>query len=1119
MSEWEDITVQCYNWQIEDKNTENDRTNILSWCMDRDSKPYLCKILNFPESCMIELPSVVGNRYVTWTKGMADTVANYLKYVLQDNGPENARLVSKPRLYYYQNKRELPFLQVSFTNKNAMRACTNLLKKPLKIDNKTYNFKVWEDNISIVRKLLTIKQLRYTQWFNVKAKLVAEGDRISKLEKEYAINWGSIQPISDDETTEWITHPGIFVIDGEMYAQNKKAMPNKLNSSDVCYMISCIYQQDGLPDTRKRYLIVIGEKLPSLEEIGIETGCPELTNAEVIRCKNEIDLGNKLADLVNELDPVVFTGYNILSFDIPYLNARRERVCEEWPVMGRLHHRKAYMKPLSWNSSGSGYNDINFLVMDGRINFDALHIARRELKLPRYNLDTVAKAVLDNQCKNDVGPQEMFAIWETYLLTENALKKVHELKDKGLINLDKYQEILEKANGEYQKSREKLKVVADYCVQDSELVMLLMDKWKAWIYLIELSKIVGINPEELFTRGQQIRVLHQVYDLASREGYVIDRRDLPEVEWSGGFVGEPDPGLYDHVICLDFKSLYPSIIMAYNLCYTTLVPIELYDIIPDDKCNIIEWDEEVEEDEDDDDNPDEKDCSGNKNKIKKMIHLKYKFIKSDVHKGLLPRLVGNLIDERNEVKKQMKKAKGSFKVLLDKRQLGLKVTANSFFGALGAQKGGKLPLIEVARVITAKGRDLITYCNKYVEKKYNARIVYNDTDSTMFVLPFTKTYPEAVDWALKLEIEISALFPDPLYTEAEKVGRMFAIKKKKYAYWQTWMFDDPSKGIVKGEFIPLDQEGLLIKGVVLARRDNCQFQREVYHKILMNIMNKKSMQETLDIITEELMKLYTGQVNWQDLIIVRGLGAHYKSDNYFMKIFGEEIAKLGKPASPGDRLEYVIVKTRKEIADPTITELLGYKMRLPETYIDRLDSSEPEPIDTGYYMEKFMMNCIEQLWQIGYKKELAEISDRNTLEDKFKVINELSTAKDRWHEIVMGIWNYYSNHFVSQYLSQGLSQTEATTAAYKPTLEYTYTAVFEADGLKTASKTARSKHISGRKVFDTRVNSKPIKTIFRSTLNRTKDRDLLVQTISSFAKPELAKTIITQLPPAYEIAA
>src|SRR5205085_7529764 len=129
--------------------------------------------------------------------------------------------------------------------------------------------------------------------------------------------------------------------------------------------------------------------------------------------------------------------------------------------------------------------------------------------------------------------------------------------------------------------------------------------------------------------------------------------------------------------------------------------------------------------------------------------------------------------------------------VLDKRQLALKVSANSFFGFLGVHDGGLMPLIEAAMAITATGRRLITEVRVYIEKNYGGVQVAGDTDSVMMHLPFLKDNKDCDYWGNRLAQEITGikagtkdcdgkvwpegrpgLFPAPLGMEFEKAMRL-----------------------------------------------------------------------------------------------------------------------------------------------------------------------------------------------------------------------------------------------------------------------------------------------------------------------------------------------------------
>jgi DNA polymerase delta subunit 1 len=1031
------LTVHAYDWTVDDSANWNDEDHVAihAWCLDRNSVPHLLRFTDFPAFCYVELPQFIGQRYIRWDNTAADRFLNWLQRVLKDDAPQRGLLKHMSKVYYYRGQRRYPMLLLTFKSLRAMQHCEAFLQKPHRVDEfgGMVACKVWETGINIVRKLLTLQKCRYSQWFSINATLVDDDNRISTLEHEYVVEWRSLTPLPNSQTKGWTTHPRILAFDIECYSNNHKAMPQKHSALHVAYMISLIFQRVGNPETRKRYAIILGDcdtitlppTRPAAKPGEPDENVPGDLNVEVIRVATELELIDTMSRLIQELDPEIITGYNILGFDYPYLDARlkRKRLPPNiWRPMGRLRGKLPTMTSKTWRSDAYGFNEINIMHIDGRISIDLLPLVRRDYKLDKYDLDFVSRFFLgEGRGKHDIKAPEMFRIFED-------LKRLY---DEYLQIADKYSlprtfsEIYTVWNAnqsidltavpgdertkvetflqtcrnvqdasppsptdvaticDYHKSVDNMTRVMRYCIQDSELVVDLFEKLSIWIALVEMSNIVGVTVMELFTRGQQVRCLSQIYDLASQKDYVVDKRDVTPVKFSGGFVYEPIPGLYENIICLDFASLYPSIIRAYNICFTTLVPPELEAEVPDDRCNVIEFDQEetgdIGEDEDSDDETLGDETTKPKKKPEKRVaHRRYKFVKNEVHAGLLPELVKRLVEERSAVRAHLdgkqNKTTGEWiipkekdpviRIVLDKRQLALKVTANSFFGFLGVQEGGKMPLIEGAMSITAKGRELINTVNRYLRDKYGGTIVYGDTDSCMVDLHIASS-KECNEWGHRLSLEISGdpekgipgLFPPPLKMEFEKAMRLLCIKKKKYA----------AALIDKEGNHKLADKDILKKGIVLARRDNCKWLRRVYMNVLRNILTSKPIHETMDIIVDSIQELLQGRVSYKDLVIIRELNSNYKSQTYFMKVFADQLRKIGKQANPGDRLEYVVVNT----GNPN--DKVGMRMRLPEMYLEAQGTPHEEKIDIIYYLEHALMNPIDQLFQIGYKQPLESL--------------------------------------------------------------------------------------------------------------------------------------------------
>lgn len=1077
-------TCYAYSW-FEREDPVTGFTSVNAWCLNKDSQPVLFRFEGYQPHVYIELPLYIEKLRHRWSQEDAILVYERIKTRLDEQGP----MACKSGMYktLYRGGAEYPMLKLEFRRRADIQKCENLLKNPFNVPELgNLICKVWESRINTTRQFLTARKCKYSQWFTAKGIKPHPKDKISTLELEYITDYQNLEPVEPEKTKAWNVMPRVLVIDIETYSDNHKAMPIRTMDAHVAYMISCIYQRIGDPKSRKKHLIVLGDCI--LRDAG---------DVEIIRVLNEFELCEALCKLIQKYDPEIISGYNILGFDYPYLNARLSRLVKTWnECASRLIGVKPeIIIPKKWESKAYGYNANYFIEFPGRISIDMLPIIRRGHKLPKYDLDTVGNAFL-KRGKHDIKPVQMFEYYQEFMeskrLLEYCVKEwvgvkefekkgeewingyTEELKDELLRfvsnNDDKCQyiprfhdnvgnEVLLEVLIKYRKAIDNLTRVGRYCVEDSELVIDLIDKTGIWVGLVELSNTAQIGIVDSFSRGQQMRGLSQMYDLLEPMGVVIDYKPPSSTSgFSGGFVGDPDPGMYDYCITLDFASLYPSIIMAFNICMSTyLSPGEEKAYKPEDyyeiKCPIY--------DEDDD--------------SKIVGYNIHRFVKEHIREGYICKIVKNLINSRREVKRELNKAdENSIEwQVLNERQLAYKVCANSIYGLLGVKVGGLLPCLQGAESVTSIGREKIQFCNQYLIDKYKARVVYNDTDSTFFTLPFVNSYTEGIEWGHKLTKELNSLMEKHLSLEFEKITRLFVMKKKKYVCWPADIADKKFNKITKkwdpnphyGELKNLqeDPNHLLVRGIVLARRDNCKLLRQIYRTTLDAILNKQDMKKVLSCLMKECIKLYRGEIDWSGAIIVRSLGAQYKSDNYFMKVFGEQIKALGKPANPGDRLDYLICEGEG---------LLGQRMRLPETYLEQLNSDKPDKIDCRYYLEKLFMKSLHQLWAIGFRKELEDLEKQYETEDRLKIIGHIQqeSKKDKGTSIV-SLWNFYNGDLDK--IFEWLSDPNHDSGKYRGNEsihKYLYNKYVK----------ARQTLVSGRSIFNARITSDPIKQLLKA---------------------------------------
>jgi len=755
-----DVTVVD---NVLNEETGEQNINIHLWCLDRESKPWLVRVTDFPVFCYLELPSVIGGMYFNWDQQEAGKVMDYIKRAMGDNAPTNWVFGKFQKLYYYQADKKYPMLFLQFRTLAALDHCKNLFNKPREIRPfGALNLNMYEHKIDIVRKLFTVRDCNFCSWLLVKGtEIPFDSDlRIStqgteeKPMRELCISYRNMSQEKSKESETWFTFPRILAFDIETYSDNHKAMPDYLVPKHVSNIISCIYYEVGKIESRKKYVFVLGDSEP-------------IEGAEVICVNTEVEMINAFANLIVKLDPEIISGYNIFAYDYPYLDNRLKNRILDWPMMGRLLNKPTNMTTMEWKSGAYGTNVINILQMEGRISVDMLPIVKRDYKLDKYNLDFVSKHFLGRE-KHDVKPVDMFLAYEhqTFVYSQ-AREFLLENLGKCVKDSELYSELTNICNDttlseelisratvlsrRYELARKEITRIVAYCIQDSDLVVDLFDKLNVWLGLNALSSVVGVTIIQLFTRGQQVRCLSQVYDKCYRKGIVLDRRVKDPVFYNGGFVFEPKPGLYDGVVCLDFASLYPSIMRAYNICFTTLVSPELFDTIGDDKSVSIEVEQEEPADGakamrlGDDDAPDfinDEDDADDTDKPTVTKIYKYKWVNKATRYGVLPEIQDHLVGSRNIIKKELAaledeleecsdpKRLAEIKMLLvlkDKYSNALKVSANSLYGFLGAQTSGVLSLIEAAMCITSTGRRLIMHVNSYVETKHGGTVVYGDS--------------------------------------------------------------------------------------------------------------------------------------------------------------------------------------------------------------------------------------------------------------------------------------------------------------------------------------------------------------------------------------------------------
>ena len=676
----------------------------------------------------------------------------------------------------------------------------------------------------------------------------------------------------------------------------------------LSFDIECVSHEDAFPiaTVREDAIICIGMYCKVLGAPSSTAQCtmlclqdvdracfdedPEAASTVVKEFDSEAELLAAFCRTLHGMDVDVVAGYNTCLFDWRYIHERVELVVpfhERAKVQAYSRYLGLSTPPADQDlaSSAMGDNPLCYPKTPGRVNFDLwLYLKRENISgLENLKLNTVSKHFLNDE-KHDLEAKAMF-----------------------------------KAYRESPQGRGK---VAAYCRQDCKLVLDLMEKVEALPSVWEMAKITCTAPEDILFRGQQLKVYTQLVMKANECDYLVeDRRDDVNAEqddegYQGATVVDPLPGYYlDPVFCLDFASLYPSHMRTKNLSPDCLVRADASTEAKSTPANEIVVREGV-------------------------VH---RFVKGSVHEGLLPRILEQLLSERKRVKKSMDAEKDPrVRALLNSKQLALKISANSVYGACGATKG-RLSCKECAEATTAAGRDAIGFTCNFVTKKPGFQIVYGDTDSAFMRIPEERR-GDSVEELFKMGEQLAAEVTDAIAElmpgeknfiklEFEKILHpLILYKKKRYA---GLCVEDPHK-----------PPKVMAKGLELVRKDACQLVKAAQRRVIDLLLKEKDVEKAKVVMLEALQGILEIPRGGPFACIKqsKSLRSTYKDETSQVHCVVRDLMKqreLGSEPRIGDRVEFVVIASRStRVVDKAEDVAHAERERLPPDWLHYLEAVE-----------------------------------------------------------------------------------------------------------------------------------------------------------------------------------
>lgn len=721
---------------------------------------------------------------VSFGKSDCEGFKSYLDAQLAQHQPaiHSVQMLLRENLFGFQGNQKSPYLKITVTDPKFI----NKLRTAIESGNANYKG-LWKgvdggiltfDSIQYVLRFMIDTgvshffpafrswlwltdglQISGMSWVEVppqKYHTIPHRDRHSNCQIEAYVHYRDI--IAHNNEGEWARMAPLRILSFDIECAGRKGVFPEANQDPVIQIANVV----------TRY----GEPKPFVRNVFCLDTCSLIVNTQIFEFDAEEKMLQAWRDFLEKVDPDVIIGYNIANFDFPYLLDRAKHLkCTKFPYWTRLKSVQSQAKETNFSSKQMGNRDTKATNTNGRLQLDLLQLVQRDHQLRSYTLNSV--------CAQFLGEQK---------------EDVHHTM------------ITELFNGT-PESRRRLAV---YCLKDAYLPQRLMDKLMCLVNYTEMARVTGVPFNYLLARGQQVKFISQLFRKALEQNLVIPnlRSDASDEQYEGATVIEPTRGYYDVPIAtLDFASLYPSIIQAHNLCYTTLL---------------------------------------NKTSIEKMGMVKDEdyivtpngdmFCTSKIRKGLLTQILEELLGARKRAKKELATEIDPFKkAVLNGRQLALKVSANSVYGITGATVG-KLPCLAIASSTTAYGRQMIEKTKEEVEARYtiangyshDAQVIYGDTDSVMVKFG-PKDLEKAMDLGRDAAEYVSAKFIKPIKLEFEKVYFPYLlINKKRYAglYWTS----------------PEKYDKMDSKGIETVRRDNCRLVQNVIETILRKILIDQDVQ-------------------------------------------------------------------------------------------------------------------------------------------------------------------------------------------------------------------------------------------------------------------------------------
>jgi DNA polymerase zeta len=680
----------------------------------------------------------------------------------------------------------------------------------------------------------------------------------------------------------------LSVLSIEMHAQSRGGLlPNP--SADPVLAIYWAFEDLGLGSPIQQGCFLSTQELPNhLPERGIEF------------VDSELDLLNALIGLVRNLDPDIVMSFEMQNSSIGYLHERAHiafsiDLCEE---LGRFVPSDKMRQVFHdrW-----GETTATSVKIAGRHVLNLWRVMRGEMNLLQYTLENICFHLLKRRLPKYEVPKLQIWLSSNSASSQQRVLRYYTLRTRLNLEIVEVQGLLSRVS--------------------------------------EQARLLGIDFYSVFSRGSQFKVESLMFRIAKPECFMLLSPSRKQVAQQNALeclplVMEPQSHFYhDPIVVLDFTSLYPSIVIAYNFCYSTcLGKLGYGGLEPKLGVSYYQADGSL------------------RQALKDDVEIAPNgvvYAKEDSRKSLLAKMLTDLLETRAMVKQGMKLTQDKrLQKLMHNRQLALKLIANVTYGYTSASFSGRMPCSDIADSIVQTGRETLEMAIEYIHAhpKWHAEVVYGDTDSLFIKLP-GRSREEAFDLGHEMAKAITLLSPSPVSLKFEKVYLpCILLAKKRYVGFKHESLKEA----------PVFEA----KGIETVRRDGTPAEQKIEEKALRILFTTGDISQVKRYFQEECWKIMIGKCSLHDFCFAKEVKlGHYSTKGVpppGAVISARSIARDPRSEPQyGERVPYLVISgaARSRLTDRCVA---------PEELLHNPDLR----LDVDYYITKNIIPPLERLFSI-----------------------------------------------------------------------------------------------------------------------------------------------------------